>query len=155
MKYEIERKFLVNKDLWYKIEKPKGDLFRQGYISTEPNKTIRVRMTDESAFLTFKGLTVGSKRLEYEYEIPIKDAKEILDEFTDAGISKIRYKINHNGKVWEVDEFLDDNLGLVVAELELRSEDEKFDLPGWIDKEVTEDVRYFNSNLSLNPFKNW
>lgn len=155
MKYEIERKFLVKKDLWDRIEKPNGELFRQGYISTDPNKTIRVRVTDESAFLTFKGLTVGSKRLEYEYEIPIKDAKEILDEFTDVSISKRRYKINHNGKVWEVDEFLDDNLGLVVAELELRNEDEKFDLPDWIDKEVTEDVKYFNSNLSFNPFKNW
>ena len=155
MKYEIERKFLVKKDLWNRIEKPKGELFRQGYISTDPNKTIRVRRTDESAFLTFKGLTVRSKRLEYEYEIPVKDAKEILDEFTDVSISKRRYKINHNGKVWEVDEFLEDYLGLVVAELELRNEDEKFDLPDWIDKEVTEDVKYFNSNLSFNPFKNW
>lgn len=155
MALEIERKFLVRKDVWSAVDKPVGQYYRQGYVSTDPEKTLRVRIVESKAYLTLKGISVGAKRLEYEFEIPIEDAKEILKEFTVSMISKIRYKINYKGKVWEVDEFLEENSGLILAELELSSEDEKFDLPDWIDKEVTGDSRYFNSNLSMRSYKKY
>ena len=152
---EIERKFLVDHNEWKKIEKPAGQLYRQGYLLTDPNKTIRVRLTDTSAYLTLKGLSIGATRPEYEYEIPLADAKELLDRFSVSELSKIRYKINYKNKIWEIDEFLDDNNGLIVAEIELKNEEESFDLPGWIDKEVTGEEKYYNSNLTLTPYKNW
>lgn len=155
MPLEIERKFLINKSIWEKLEKPKGNFMRQGYISTDPNKTIRVRLTDEKAFLTIKGKSVGATRAEFEYEIPQNDAKELLDNFAESELSKIRYKINFEGKTWEVDEFYGDNEGLIIAEIELNSEEEAFSKPDWIDQEVTDDARYFNSNLTKNPYKNW
>ncbi|MCX6162154.1 MAG: CYTH domain-containing protein [Ignavibacteriae bacterium] len=155
MKYEIERKFLVHKDKWSKAEKQEGKIIRQGYILTDPRKNIRIRVSGDNAFLTIKGLMSGIKRLEYEYEIPLPDANDLLDEFSESEITKIRYDIFYDNRKWEVDEFLDDNLGLIIAELELSSEDEKFDIPDWIDKEVTGEVKYYNSNLSVNPFKNW
>jgi CYTH domain-containing protein len=152
---EIERKFLVDQDQWKKIEKPAGQLYRQGYLLTDPGKTIRVRLTDTNAYLTIKGLSIGATRPEYEYEIPLADAKELLDSFSISELSKIRYKINHQDKIWEVDEFLGDNKGLIVAEIELKNEDESFDLLGWINKEVTGEEKYYNSNLTLTPYKNW
>ena len=155
MGIEIERKYLIKKDLWATIEKGKGIYYKQGYLLTDPNKTIRVRISDTNAFLTIKGSSKGASRPEFEYEIPLKDAQELLDSFSISSISKIRYEVEYAGKIWEVDEFLEDNQGLIVAEIELESETERFKVPEWIGKEVTEDIKYYNSNLSLKPFNTW
>ena len=152
---EIERKFLVDNAKWQKYIKPTGVLYRQGYILTDPEKTIRVRVTEKEGFLTVKGITVGATRLEYEYEIPVDDAKELLDNFSISELSKVRYMLVFAGKTWEVDEFIGDNSGLITAEVELLHEDEKIELPEWIYKEVTGEVKYYNSNLTLTPYKNW
>ena len=155
MGQEIERKYLVDKNKWQQIDKPTGQLLRQGYLLTDPTKTIRVRQTTDKGFLTIKGLSIGATRSEYEYEIPFDEAQELLDNFSISELSKIRYDIFFNNKVWEVDEFLGDNIGLIVAEIELTSEDEKFDIPSWIDKEVTGQEKYYNSSLTIEPYKNW
>lgn len=152
---EIERKYLVDIETWNKLEKPPGTQFRQGYLLTDPDKTIRVRVTDTKGYLTIKGISEGASRLEFEYEIPVEEARELLDKFSISELSKIRYTIVYKNKTWEVDEFLGDNAGLFVAEIELQSEDEVFDLPEWVTREVTEDKKYYNSNLTINPYKNW
>lgn len=155
MGVEIERKFLVNKNKWEVAEKPGGEFYRQGYLLTDPTKTIRVRQTSDKGFLTIKGLSVGATRPEYEYEIPSQEARELLDQFSVAELSKIRYKIPLDHLIWEVDEFLGENEGLLVAEIELNSEEEKFGIPDWIDREVTGEEKYYNSNLTILPFNNW
>jgi CYTH domain-containing protein len=155
MGLEIERKFLVDKDKWNKSVKDKGHIFRQGYILTDPARTIRVRLTENEGFLTIKGLSVNASRSEYEYAIPKQDAKELLDNFCTSIVSKLRYFVNYQGHLWEVDEFLDDNEGLIIAEIELVNEEEAFKLPEWIGREVTTEEKYYNSNLSVNPYKNW
>ena len=152
---EIERKFLIDLEKWQRFSKPQGQLYRQGYLSTDPNRTIRLRLTDTTGYITVKGISINATRSEYEYEIPASDAKELLDSFSVSELSKTRYKIDHGGKVWEVDEFLGDNTGLIVAEIELTSEDEYFDTPDWIDKEVTGEEKYYNSSLTIKPYKNW
>lgn len=230
---EIERKFLVNPKLWDIAEKPAGVFYRQGYILAEAGKTVRVRIAGNAGFLTIKGAAAGISRDEYEYEIPLKDAEEMLDRLCGAEVVKKRYKVicwgkderffttegpprrmqrthtedpprrtqrtriekknnlllregnnlttkalsslreeNHlnsknteskeraeeestEGKLWEVDVFEGGNQGLIIAEIELKSEDELFDVPEWIDKEVTGDMRYYNSYLSMYPFKDW
>ncbi|SFW78033.1 CYTH domain-containing protein [Chitinophaga sancti] len=155
MPKEIERKFLLDLARWQAVEKPAGEHFRQGYLVTDPQKTIRVRLTDTCGYLTIKGISTGATRLEYEYEIPTAEAKELLDNFAIAELSKIRYKITYQHKIWEVDEFLGANKGLFVAEIELQSEDEQFDLPTWVTKEVTGEEKYYNSNLTTHPYQNW
>lgn len=155
MGLEIERKYLVNLPKWEVLEKPEGEYYRQGYLSTDPFKTVRVRQTTTQGFLTIKGISVGAVRAEYEYEIPYQEAGELLDQFSTAELSKVRYKIPIDGKVWEVDEFLGDNTGLILAEIELTTEDEKYDLPEWVATEVTEDERYYNSNLTSHPYQKW
>lgn len=155
MGQEIERKFLIDKNKWQQVNKPAGLFYRQGYLLTDPNKTIRVRLTDQKAYLTIKGISVGATRSEYEYEIPVDEAKELLDNFSVSELSKIRYKITFANKLWEVDEFLGDNAGLIVAEIELTHEDEAFEIPDWITQEVTGEEKYYNSNLTLQPYKNW
>lgn len=155
MGIEIERKFLMNPEKWEHLEKPVGEFYRQGYLLTEPTKTIRVRQTSEQGFLTIKGISVGSTRKEYEYEIPLEEAKELLDQFAVAELSKIRYKISIGNHVWEVDEFSGKNDGLIVAEIELTSEDEHFEIPDWIGREVTGEEKYYNSNLVLEPYETW
>ena len=155
MPLEIERKFLVRKELWQQSEKPSGELFRQGYLLTDPTKTIRVRQTADKGFITIKGISVGATRAEYEYEIPVSEAEELLNHFCGSELSKNRFKVLFEGKLWEVDEFLGDNEGLIVAEIELQTEDEIFALPHWVDVEVTSEEQYYNSNLTLNPYKNW
>lgn len=152
---EIERKFLIDKEKWNNLDKPEGEFYRQGYLVTDPNKTIRVRQTKFKGYLTIKGITTGATRLEYEYEIPFNEAQELLDEFAISELSKKRYKIQFDGKTWEVDEFFGDNLGLIVAEIELNSEDEVFNKPTWIVEEVTGNEKYYNSCLTLLPYKNW
>ncbi len=155
MALEIERKFLVDKTLWNAIEKPTGDFYHQAYLVADETKTIRVRITGRQAFLTIKGPTQGATRQEFEYEIPQTDARELLNNFTQAGLIKTRYKIMHEGKLWEVDEFAGENEDLIVAEIELTSEDESFALPDWVAQEVTGQEKYYNSQLSVNPYKNW
>lgn len=155
MGQEIERKFLIKESEWEKLDKPSGKQLRQGYILTDPNKTIRVRIADKTAWLTIKGISVGASRLEFEYEIPLQEGNELLDKFSEAELEKVRYEIAHKGKLWEVDVFAGDNKGLIVAEIELLSEDEQFDLPDWVAQEVTHDKKYYNSNLTKYPFKNW
>lgn len=154
MGIEIERKFLVN-EKWKKIQKPAGEFYRQGYLLTDPNKTIRVRQTAEKGFLTIKGISKGATRAEFEYEIPVIEAEELLNQFAVSELSKIRFKILFENKLWEVDEFLGENEGLIVAEIELQSEDENFTIPDWIGREVTGEEQYYNSNLTLFPFKDW
>lgn len=155
MALEIERKFLVHHELWHALAKPDGVVFRQGYILTDPHKTIRVRLAAGKGYLNIKGLTTGATRLEYEYEIPGPEAAELLDHFAVTELTKTRYTLSYKKKTWEVDEFSGSNAGLIVAEIELQSEDENFELPEWTDREVTDDARYYNTNLTLNPYCNW
>ena len=155
MGVEIERKFLIEKDLWYALKKPSGILVQQAYLVNEPEKVIRIRVTDSSGYLTIKGPAVHATRSEYEFPIPKTEAKEIIDQFTKVRIDKTRYKIEFEGKTWEVDEFWGDNEGLIIAEIELKSEEEQFTKPAWIGPEVTEDPRYYNSYLSEHPYTSW
>ena len=152
MGIEIERKFLVNKKLWKALDKPEGKHYRQGYLQNGKDRVVRIRIAGDQGYITIKGAAEGISRLEYEYEIPRSDAQEMLDRFKPEGTEKIRYRIPvENGLVWEVDEFLGENQGLIVAEIELETEDQQFSHPEWLDKEVTEDPRYSNSSLALKP----
>lgn len=151
---EIERKFLVAGDEWRKLAK--GTSYRQGYLSTVKERTVRVRTIDDKGYLTIKGITVGASRAEYEYEIPVAEANEMLTNLCEKPlVEKNRYKIKQGDLTWEIDEFLGDNLGLTVAEIELEDEAQKFDKPSWIGQEVTGDPKYFNSNLTKNPYTKW
>lgn len=155
MPKEIERKFLIKPELWKLLNKPVGQHYRQGYIEGNEDITIRVRTAEGKGYLTLKGKTVGISREEFEYEIPHEEAIAMISSFTTSGTEKIRYKIAQDDLVWEVDEFLGPNAGLIVAEIELQYEEQAFDKPSWIAEEVTEDHRYFNSNLATNPYCDW
>ena len=155
MGVEIERKFLVDHEKWSMVEKPEGTHYRQGYILSDKEHTVRVRVSDKKCFLNLKSKSSNMSRNEYEYEIPLQDGLEILRSFTTNGTEKIRYNIPFEGKLWEVDEFLGDNMGLIVAEIELTSEEEEFEKPAWVAREVTDDGRYTNAALAKHPFKNW
>jgi CYTH domain-containing protein len=156
MPFEIERKYLVKHDLWNALAKPKGEYYRQGYIVNEISKTVRVRAIENHGFITIKGKTDDPAiKPEYEYQIPKSEAIELLDGFTGNNIEKFRYKIDYQGYIWEIDVFFGDNEGLIVAEIELKSIDTKYEIPDWIDREVTHEDKYFNAKLSKNPFKNW
>jgi CYTH domain-containing protein len=155
MGLEIERKFLVRKDLWYAVNKPDGIELRQSYLVNEPDKVIRIRTAGNSGFLTIKGPTQDATRLEYEYPVPILEAIEIFNHFTTKSIGKVRYKIEFDGKIWEIDEFFGDNEGLIIAEIELKSPDDLFERPSWIGEEVTSDPRYYNSYLIDHPYNSW
>ena len=151
---EIERKYLIKDDTWRKDAS--GTTYRQGYLSTVKERTVRVRTIDDKGFLTIKGITIGATRREYEYEIPTADANEMLDELCEKPIiEKTRFKISHAGLTWEIDEFSGVNQGLIVAEVELESEDQNIDFPPWVGVEVSGDPRYFNSNLIAKPYANW
>ena len=154
MGIEIERKFLIDKDKIGTLKN--GYQIKQGYIQTVDLTTVRVRIRDKEAFLTIKGKSEGATRLEFEYPIPLNDAKDMLKNLCNTSvIDKTRYLVEHEGHVWEVDIFEGSNKGLFVAEIELESEDEAFTLPNWVTKEVTDDIRYFNSNLIENPYLTW
>ncbi|MPQ58271.1 CYTH domain-containing protein [Duganella sp. FT27W] len=154
MGVEIERKFLVQGDAWKTLGEPV--FFRQGYLSSQKERTVRVRIEGDRAVITIKGKSVGAVRGEWEYPIPVQDAAELLDGLCEQPlIEKYRRKITNGAHVWEVDEFLGANAGLVVAEIELGAEDEVFDKPEWVADEVTDDARYYNSNLIRHPFSNW
>jgi CYTH domain-containing protein len=151
---EIERKFLVRGDVWRSLAK--GTAYRQGYLNSAKERTVRIRTIDDSAFLTIKGLTVGATRSEYEYEIPLADCNAMLDALAEKPIiDKKRYKVPLEGLTWEIDEFFGDNTGLIVAEVELESEGQTFRKPEWVGEEVTADPRYFNSNLIKHPYSKW
>lgn len=150
---EIERKFLVHGDAWREGE---GAEYRQGYLCTDKERTVRVRTAGDRAWLTIKGITHGATRPEYEYEIPLEDGRQLLSELcVKPLIEKRRYRVTHDNLTWEIDEFFGDNEGLVVAEVELNSEDQAFDKPPWAGDEVTGDPRYYNANLIEKPYKQW
>ena len=152
MPVEIERKFLVKGNSW---RNGQGIRICQGYLNRDKERTVRVRLLGENAFLTIKGMNSGATRAEYEYEIPVFHAEELLKICDGPVLEKNRYALDYNGLIWEVDEFLGENEGLIVAEVELKSEDQSFDRPDWIGQEVTTDPRYFNSNLCAYPFSKW
>lgn len=154
MPLEIERKFLVVGDAWRSLGE--GTLYRQGYLASEPRRTVRVRIAGEQAFLTIKGASEGISRSEYEYPIPLDHANEMLDHLCDRPlIEKTRHKIPYGGWLWEVDEFWGDNEGLIMAEVELPDDRQEVTLPVWIGEEVSHDPRYYNSSLAKNPYKRW
>lgn len=154
MGIEIERKFLVKKERWH--SNLKGTLYRQGYLSSDKNCVVRVRCAGSRAFLTIKGPNAGAKRLEYEYNIPLTDANELLDRLCIRPfIQKYRYKVEYARKIWEVDEFLGENEGLILAEIELDEPEQEIEFPDWIEQEVTGDPRYYNVNLVSKPFSQW
>ena len=130
-------------------------LLSQGYLSATENTTVRVRTTADKGFLTIKGKTQGFSRDEYEYIIPLQDAQEMLTMCSDKLVTKYRYTEEHNDMLWEIDVFTDKNEGLIIAEIELTSEEQKFVLPDWVEKEVTGDIRYYNSFLAKTPFSTW
>ena len=154
MGIEIERKFLVEGDRWRDLGR--GTAFRQGYLSTVKERTVRVRVVGDQGTFTIKGVTVGATRAEYEYPIPVSDAQEMLDGLCQQPIvEKTRHVIEHEGLAWEVDEFEGVNAGLIVAEVELDTEDQEIELPDWVGEEVTGDPRYFNANLITHPYSTW
>lgn len=154
MAQEIERKFLVKGSAWKALAA--GTLYRQGYLSSVKERTVRVRIAGEKAFLTVKGVNRGVTRTEFEYPIPVEDAAAMLDALCERPlIEKTRYAIPFGAHTWEVDEFHGENDGLVVAEVELARADEKPVLPDWVGDDVSGDPRYFNSNLAKVPYKSW
>jgi len=154
MPIEIERTFLVTGDSWRR--EAGGTLLRQGYLCTDPERTVRVRLAGEGATLTIKGKTEGISRAEFEYPIPAAEGAELLDRLCLRPlIEKTRYRLNHAGRVWEIDEFFGDNTGLVLAEVELESADAPLELPAWAGREVSDDPRYYNANLVQSPFTTW
>jgi adenylate cyclase len=154
MGVEIERKFLPANDGWRGQGTP--TLMRQGYLVADPVRTVRVRIEGERGVLTIKSKSEGASRGEWEYPIPVADAEELLGRLCEGPlVEKVRHRIPQGKHVWEVDEFLGQNAGLVVAEIELGSEDEAFAKPDWLGQEVTGDVRYYNSQLMRKPYSAW
>ena len=151
---EIERKYLVKSEAWK--ENSKGVLYRQGYLSIAPGRTVRVRLEGEAGKITIKGKKQNGSGDEFEYDIPGDDASYLIDHLClKPIIKKLRYKISFRGNIWEIDEFLGENLGLILAEIELDSPEQKFEKPDWIGEEVTEDPKYKNANLVNNPYSRW
>lgn len=154
MALEIEHKFLVNSTAYRNLAKPV--LYRQGYLAVLPDKIIRVRTVGDAGFITIKVRVSALTRKEFEYEIPLSDTIEMLDEMCIGPVvEKYRYTVEYKNSIWEVDEFLGDNAGLVVAEIEVATEGQLFEKPDWVGEEVTHNPRYLNSNLSKFPFNTW
>jgi CYTH domain-containing protein len=153
MGIEIERKFLVDPSKW--TPTGQGILLVQAYLSLDPHPTVRIRIAGEKAFVTIKGRSDTISRPEYEYEIPVKDAMELQKMAISSPVEKKRYKMMHEGFLWEVDVFSGKNEGLIMAEIELEAEDQEFLRPDWLLKEVSDDGRYYNSYLSGCPFTEW
>ena len=153
MGQEIERKFLVKGNDW---PREKGKKYRQGYLTLDKERTVRVRLAGDKGYLTIKGENKGASRSEFEYEIPKEEAETLLDQLAlKPLIEKTRYKLAQGELTWEIDEFSGANRGLVVAEIELEREDQPFDKPAWLGQEVTDDPRYYNANLVQHPFSEW
>ena len=154
MGLEIERKFRVDAAAW--VPQGPGVHFAQGYVCSGPDHAVRVRVAGDQGFLTLKGPTCGLSRLEFEYPIPLEDAREMLHELCGAAVlEKRRHREVHGGKTWEIDVFLGANAGLVLAEIELASEGEAFLSPPWLGSEVSGDPRFTNANLARAPFGTW
>ena len=154
MPIEIERKFLVIGDAWRSLATSKR--YQQGYIYTENAVTVRVRLIEDQGYLTLKGKRRGASRTEFEYPIPAEDARIMLETLCDRPlIEKTRYRIELDGDVWEIDEFFGENQGLILAEIELSSEEQTIHLPEWIGQEVTEEKKYYNSYLARHPYQDW
>lgn len=153
MGVEIERKFLLASDAWR--AGAVGTEYRQGYLSRDPARTVRVRVAGEQAFLTIKGRNEGISRAEFEYAIPLADALALLPLCEGPLIEKVRYRIPQGDLCWEIDEFLGQNAGLTVAEIELPTADTPFERPAWLGYEVSGDPRYYNSSLSKTPYSEW
>jgi len=155
MALEVEHKFLLANDDW-RDEVEDSVLYKQGYLSGSPLSSIRVRISDRQAWLNIKSATIGTHRLEFEYEIPLADAEQLLSELCHKPvIEKVRHFVRREPHLWEIDEFLGDNQGLIVAEIELSQIGESFAKPAWLGQEVTDDLRYYNNNLAKNSFKDW
>lgn len=155
MALEIERKFLLVSDAW-RAEAVRSRPMVQGYLGVPGGRaSIRVRLDGAEARLNIKAAVVGAARAEYDYPLPVVDAREIFDHLAIGKIEKTRHYVERAGHVWEIDEFAGDNAGLVVAEIELRSVDEAFERPPWLGKEVTRDARYYNHALALRPWRTW
>ena len=154
MATEIERKYLVTGDTWRK--NASRTRYRQGYLCADTERTVRIRLAGQTAWLTVKGKTKGAARAEFEYSIPLSDAGYMLEKLcVNSLIEKYRYTLTYRDLTWVIDEFMGDNSGLIIAEVELDSEDQKFDKPEWVGREVTGDVKYYNANLTRNPYKKW
>lgn len=154
MSTEIERKFLITGDTWRGVGT--STVFRQGYLSTVKERTVRVRAAGDQGSITIKGITIGATRTEFEYPIPLADANAMLDELCERPIiEKTRHVVEVDGTTWEIDEFAGVNEGLIVAEVELDRIDQEFTRPEWIGDEVTDDPRYFNANLISHPYSEW
>jgi adenylate cyclase len=153
MNIEIERKFLLLNNLWK--SEAVGVHYKQAYLNEKGDNTIRVRIEGNQAKLTIKSKATNISRMEFEYDIPMEDAEKLFLIAKTPAVEKYRYKIEYAGNIWEVDEFLGDNEGLVIAEIELESENQTFQKPSWIGMEVSGDKRYTNANLARNPYKNW
>jgi len=151
---EIERKFLVTGDAW-RADADAGTVMQQGYLSTVPERTVRVRRAGDQAWLTIKGRSRGATRAEFEYAIPVADAGELLELCEPVIIAKTRHRVQHGGRTWEVDVFAGENAPLVLAEVELDTEDAAVERPGWLGPEVTDDHRYQNASLSREPYARW
>ena len=154
MATEIERKFLLKNSDWKKEISTSMEI-RQGYLSLDKERTVRIRVKGEKGILTIKGTTENVSRKEFEYEIPKEDAEQLLELCHRPLIEKIRSEVIHEGMTWEIDEFIGENEGLIVAEIELESENQAFEIPNWIGKEVSDDARYYNSNLVKQSYGNW
>ena len=155
MNTEIERKFIVSDGGW-REEVSRAEQMRQGYFARADDSTVRVRLVDGSGVLTIKGPTYGITRAEYEYDIPAQDAREMLDIFCEGRqLEKTRFHLEHGDFMWVVDEFSGDNEGLTLAEIELERPDQPFDVPDWVDEEVSRDERYTNGYLASHPYSTW
>ncbi|MCW6036391.1 CYTH domain-containing protein [Spirulina subsalsa FACHB-351] len=153
MGQEIERKYLVKGESWRVGSQ--GEVYCQGYITREPQRTVRVRIVGEQGYLTIKGATQGITRCEFEYPIPLADARALLDLCDRPFIEKTRYKLQIGDFLWEIDEFHGENQGLILAEVELPDENTFVPLPDWVGEEVSQDGRYYNANLVKFPYKQW
>jgi adenylate cyclase len=155
MAIEVEHKFLLANEDW-RQEIDHSEIFRQGYLSSQPTSSIRVRICEQKAWLNIKSATIGTHRLEYEYEIPVSDAEEILTHLCKKPlIEKVRHYVHQGNELWEIDEFEGANRGLIVAEIELDEIGRHFDKPRWVGEEVTHDLRYYNNNLAIHPYSEW
>jgi adenylate cyclase len=154
MPIEIERKFLLKNDAW-KVDADAGTRITQGYLSSNPERSVRIRTKGDKGILTIKSKTTDLSRKEFEYPIPIDEAKELLSLCEKPFIDKTRYVVHHRGHDWEVDIFHAENEGLCIAEIELSNEEESFQLPSWVGEEVSEDAAYYNMNLAKHPYIKW
>jgi adenylate cyclase len=155
MAIEIEHKFLLANSKWRK-KISRSVKYRQGYLNSQASSSIRIRISDEHAWLNIKSASIGTHRHEYEYEIPLTDANEIINNLCRKPlIEKTRHFVSDDGNIWEIDEFEGENKGLIVAEIELTEIGLSFSKPHWLGPEVTHDLRYYNNNLALHPYSEW